>query len=49
MIFRIEYGIEADGRWIAEAPEISGVLAYGTILEEPVSLPCPLQTPNPLY
>jgi len=29
MNFDIEFEQEADGRWIAEIPEIPGVLAYG--------------------
>jgi len=34
MIFHIEHEMEADGRWIAEVPEIPGVLAYGTTADE---------------
>lgn len=29
MNFHIEYEQEADGRWLAEVPEIPGVLTYG--------------------
>lgn len=29
MNFHIEYEREADSRWLAEAPEIPGVLTYG--------------------
>jgi predicted RNase H-like HicB family nuclease len=29
MNFEIEFEQETDGRWIAEIPEIPGVLAYG--------------------
>jgi len=29
MLFDIEFEQEEDGRWIAEIPEIPGVLAYG--------------------
>lgn len=29
MSFRIELELEEDGRWIAEVPELPGVLAYG--------------------
>jgi len=29
MTFAIEFEQEEDGRWIAEIPEIPGVLAYG--------------------
>jgi predicted RNase H-like HicB family nuclease len=28
--FRVETEREADGRWIAEVPELPGVLAYGS-------------------
>ena len=34
MNFHIEYEREADGRWIAEVPEIPGVLTYGATAEE---------------
>ena len=37
MTFHIEYEMEADGRWIAEAPEIPGVLAYGRTAEEAIA------------
>jgi predicted RNase H-like HicB family nuclease len=30
MDFRIEFEQEDDGRWIAEIPELPGVLAYGS-------------------
>jgi predicted RNase H-like HicB family nuclease len=30
MDFIIDFEQEADGRWIAEIPELPGVLAYGT-------------------
>jgi predicted RNase H-like HicB family nuclease len=29
MILRIETELEADGRWLAEVPELPGVLVYG--------------------
>ena len=29
MIFRVEIEREDDGRWIAEIPDLPGVLAYG--------------------
>jgi len=32
MNFEIEFEQETDGRWIAEIPEIPGVLAYGATL-----------------
>ena len=34
MVFKIEMDQEADGRWIAEIPEIPGVLAYGSTMED---------------
>jgi predicted RNase H-like HicB family nuclease len=34
MIYNIEYESEEDGRWIAEAPQLPGVLAYGQTAEE---------------
>ena len=30
MKFRVEIERETDGRWIAEVPELPGVLAYGS-------------------
>jgi predicted RNase H-like HicB family nuclease len=32
--FRVEIEREDDGRWIAEVPELPGVLAYGTSASE---------------
>ena len=34
MNFNIECELEADGRWLAEVPELPGVLAYGASAEE---------------
>jgi len=34
MNFTIETEREEDGRWIAEVPELSGVLAYGSTASE---------------
>jgi predicted RNase H-like HicB family nuclease len=34
MNFNIEYEQEADGRWLAEVPQLPGVLAYGASAEE---------------
>ena len=34
MNFNIEYEREEDGRWIAEVPQLPGVLAYGTTADE---------------
>jgi predicted RNase H-like HicB family nuclease len=32
--FQFDIEREADGRWIAEIPEVPGALAYGTTIEE---------------
>ena len=32
--FTIQYEQEDDGRWIAEVPELPGVLAYGATADE---------------
>jgi predicted RNase H-like HicB family nuclease len=32
--FTIEHEQEQDGRWLAEVPELPGVLAYGVTAEE---------------
>jgi predicted RNase H-like HicB family nuclease len=32
--FEIEFELEEDGRWIAEAVDLPGVLAYGAAHEE---------------
>ena len=34
MKFRVEVEREEDGRWLAEVPELPGVLAYGTSASE---------------
>lgn len=34
MNFSIEHEQEVDGRWLAEVPELPGVLAYGASAEE---------------
>lgn len=34
MNFHIEYELETDGRWLAEVPEIPGVLTYGATADE---------------
>ena len=36
MNFHIEIEREDDGRWIAEVPEIPGVLAYGASAQEAI-------------
>jgi predicted RNase H-like HicB family nuclease len=33
-LLRIELEQEDDGRWVAEIPDLAGVLAYGTTTEE---------------
>ncbi len=35
--FSVEFDREEDGRWIAEVPELPGVLAYGGTREEALS------------
>ena len=37
MNLTIETELEADGRWIAEVPELPGVLAYGASEREAVA------------
>jgi predicted RNase H-like HicB family nuclease len=37
VVFRIEVEQEEDGRWIAEVPDLPGVLAYGTTVREAVA------------
>ena len=32
--FHIEFDREVDGRWIADIPELPGVMAYGSTQEE---------------
>lgn len=34
MNFKIEHEREEDGRWLAEVPELPGVLAYGATADE---------------
>jgi predicted RNase H-like HicB family nuclease len=34
MQFTIEHEREVDGRWLAEVPELPGVLAYGATADE---------------
>jgi predicted RNase H-like HicB family nuclease len=38
MKLTIEFEQEADGRWIAEVPELPGVLAYGDTQEKAAQL-----------
>lgn len=37
MKFELECEREADGRWIAEVPQLPGVLAYGATADEAMS------------
>ena len=37
VIFRVELDREADGRWIAEVPELPGVLCYGATQDDAVA------------
>jgi len=37
MNFTIEHEREEDGRWLAEVPELPGVLAYGATADEAMS------------
>jgi predicted RNase H-like HicB family nuclease len=37
IIYKVETEIEADGRWIAEIPDLPGVLAYGLSENEAVA------------
>lgn len=38
MMFNIEVEKEEDGRWIAEVPELPGVMKYGKTREEAIAL-----------
>jgi len=37
LIFKVEFERESDGRWIAEVPELPGVMTYGATREEAVT------------
>jgi predicted RNase H-like HicB family nuclease len=37
MTFQIEIDREVDGRWIAEVPDLTGVLTYGATRDEAVA------------
>lgn len=37
MNFRIEIERETDGRWIAEVPDLSGVMIYGKTRDEAIA------------
>jgi hypothetical protein len=34
VVYKVETEVEADGRWIAEIPELPGVMAYGATKKE---------------
>lgn len=36
-MFKVELERESDGRWIAEVPELPGVMTYGVTREEAVT------------
>ena len=37
IIYKVETEVETDGRWIAEIPDLPGVLAYGATEKEAVA------------
>ena len=37
MTFRVEIEQEADGRWIAEVPDLPGVMGYGQTRDEAIT------------
>ena len=37
MTFTVEYEQESDGRWLAEVPELPGVLTYGQTRQEAIA------------
>ena len=37
MVYKVETEIETDGRWIAEIPDLPGVLAYGASEKEAIA------------
>ena len=37
MTYTVEYELEVDGRWLAEIPELPGVLAYGATSNEAIA------------
>ncbi len=37
IIYKVETEVETDGRWIAEIPDLPGVLAYGSSEREAVA------------
>ena len=43
-MYRVETELEVDGRWIAEVPELPGVLVYGATRDEAVRKALALST-----
>ena len=37
IVYKVETELETDGRWIAEIPDLPGVLAYGSSEKEAVA------------
>jgi predicted RNase H-like HicB family nuclease len=37
IVYKVETEVETDGRWIAEIPDLPGVLAYGANEKEAVA------------
>ena len=37
IVYKVETEVESDGRWIAEIPDLPGVLAYGASEKEAVA------------
>jgi predicted RNase H-like HicB family nuclease len=37
IVYKVETEVEADGRWIAEIPDLPGVLAYGSTEKEAIA------------
>jgi predicted RNase H-like HicB family nuclease len=37
IVYKVETEVETDGRWIAEIPDLPGVLAYGSSEKEAVA------------
>jgi len=37
IVYKVETELETDGRWIAEIPDLPGVLAYGSTEKEAVA------------
>ena len=48
MSFQIEFEREEDGRWIAEIPELPGVICYGATKQEAAAASVFAQQTKPL-